>query len=264
MQAFAPHAGRSWHDRGMCVGHDASLPALPVGPHAVEGTLEVLEAGDGNRFNAYVAVPDRVTGPAMLVLPDVRGLFAFYQDLACQFASHGFPSLAMDYFGRTAGTSPRSPDFPFMDHIAHTTAEGITADIAASVARLRRHADVVYAVGFCFGGTMAWSAATHGHGLAGVVGFYGRPDADRPAGDGPIWDRCHLIEGRVLSLFGGADPSIPQAKIDRFDAALRTAGVDFETVVYSGAPHSFFDRSQGDFVEQSRHAWDRIVSFVTH
>lgn len=246
----------------MCVDHDARLPALPAGSHHVQADHETLEAADGTPFATFVAIPEQVTGPAMLILPDVRGLFGFYEDLACQFAAHGHPSLAMDYFGRTAGVGPREPDFPFMDHVAQTNATGVTADVAASVARLRRHAATVYAVGFCFGGTMAWSAATHGHGLAGVIGFYGRPDADRPSGDGPIWDRCHLIEGRVLSLFGGADPSIPQANIDRFDAALTAADVEHETVVYPGAPHSFFDRSQDEFAEESLDAWDRIMRFV--
>lgn len=224
---------------------------------------EVLEAADGNRFNVHVAVPEQVTGPAMLVLPDVRGLFGFYEDLACHFAAHGHPALAMDYFGRTAGTDERDPEFPFMEHIAQTNSDGVTADIAASVTRLRQHTDTLYAVGFCFGGTMAWSAATHGHGLAGGIGFYGRPDADRPAGDGPIWDRCHLIDGRVLSLFGGADTSIPQENIDRFDAALTKAGVQHETVVYPGAQHSFFDRSQSDFSDESLDAWNRIERFMT-
>lgn len=246
----------------MCVDHDARLPALPTGTQPVRGERSVLESSDGTRFAVYSAVPENTTGPAMLVFPDVRGLFGFYEDLACQFAAHGHPALAMDYFGRTAGTDPHQPDFPFMDHIAQTNSAGVTADTAASVAWLRRHADDVYAVGFCFGGTMAWSAATHGHGLSGVVGFYGKPDADRPAGDGPMWDRCHLIEGKVLSLFGGADPSIPQENIDRFDSALADAGVRHETVVYPGAPHSFFDRSQADFAEESLDAWNRIVAFM--
>lgn len=246
----------------MCVDHDARLPALPPGPHPVHGERGTLQAADGTRFSVFSATPEHITGPAMLVFPDVRGLFGFYEDLACQFAAHGHPALAMDYFGRTAGTDPRPPDFPFMDHIARTNTAGVTADTAACVDALRRQADSVYAVGFCFGGTMAWSAATHGHGLTGVVGFYGKPEADRPAGDGPILDRCHLIEGKVLSLFGGADPSIPQENIDRFDAALTTAGVEHETVVYPGAPHSFFDRSQADFAVESLDAWTRIVAFM--
>lgn len=246
----------------MCVDHDARLPALPSGPQEVSGGRIVLEATDGTPFDAYLAVPGEVTGPAMLVLPDVRGLFGFYEDLACQFAAHGHPSLAMDYFGRTAGTGPRQADFPFMEHVAQTHSAGVNADIAASVARLRAHHAEVFTVGFCFGGNMAWAAATHGHGLAGVVGFYGKPEADRPAGDGPIWDRCHLIEGRVLALFGGDDPGIPAENIARFEGALRTAGVEHEVVTYPGAPHSFFDRSQSDFATESLDAWNRITRLL--
>src|SRR5665811_1070955 len=83
---------------------------------------------------------------------------------------------------------------------------------AASDVYKRQNASI-YTVGFCFGGNVSWGAATHDHGLAGAVGFYGKPDADRPAGDGPIWDRCHLIECPVVALFGGDDPGIPAENI---------------------------------------------------
>lgn len=249
----------------MCVDHDARLPALPEGSQQAVADRIVLEAPDGNRLNAFVADPaDDAAGAAVVVLPDVRGLFGFYEDLAERFAEHGYRSIAIDYFGRTAGTEPRDAEFPFMDHVAATTSEGINADISAGVHHLREQDPNtrIYAVGFCFGGTVAWSAATHGHGLAGVVGFYGKPDIDRPAGDGPIWHRCHLIESRLLALFGGADPAIPRENISRFESALEAAGVDHETVVYPGAPHSFFDRSQEDFTAESLDAWDRIVDFL--
>jgi carboxymethylenebutenolidase len=249
----------------MCVDHDARLPALPAGTHEVTSERLVLEASDGNRFNALAARPaDGASGPAVIVLPDVRGLFGFYEDLACQFAAHGHPSIAIDYFGRTAGTESRPEDFPFMEHIPQTTSAGMNADIAAAVTAVRAGDPGfdVYAVGFCFGGNIAWGAATHGHGLAGVIGFYGKPEADRPAGDGPIWDRCDLIEGKLLALFGGADPGIPQENIDRFQSALEASGVDHEVVTYPGAPHSFFDRTQADHTSESLDAWNRIVRFL--
>lgn len=249
----------------MCVDHDARLPALPAGNHPTTSERKVLTASDGNVFNAFAARPgDGESRMAILVLPDVRGLFGFYEDLACQFAAHGYPSIAIDYFGRTAGISPRDADFPFMDHIAKTTSAGINADVAAAAAELRaENEDVeIYVVGFCFGGNLAWGVSTHGHGFEGVVGFYGKPEADRPAGDGPIWERCHLIECKVLALFGGADPGIPQENIDRFDAALTAAAVEHEIVTYPGAPHSFFDRSQADFATESLDAWTRIVEFL--
>jgi carboxymethylenebutenolidase len=33
-------------------------------------------------------------------------------------------------------------------------------------------------------------------------------------------------------------------------------------VTYPGAPHSFFDRSQGDFAEESLDAWTRMIDFI--
>ena len=248
----------------MCVNHDAELPALPPGPQTPESERLVLEAVDGNRFNALAAEPTEPTGVAVIVLPDVRGLFRFYEDLACRFAAEGHRSVAIDYFGRTAGTEERDADFPYMEHIAQTSSDGLNADIAAAVRHLReRDTDArIYTVGFCFGGNISWGAATHGHGLAGVVGFYGKPEADRPAGDGPIWERCHLVECPVLALVGGDDPGIPAEDISRFESALKAADVSTEVVTYEGAPHSFFDRSQGKFSAESLDAWNRITEFV--
>ena len=66
----------------------------------------------------------------------------------------------------------------------------------------------------------------------------------------------------ILALMGGDDPGIPQEAVDEFEQALRTAGVPNEVVVYPGAPHSFFDRKQADFAEESADAWSRVLGFI--
>ena len=81
---------------------------------------------------------------------------------------------------------------------------------------------------------------------------------DRPK---PI-DAVSRYSCPVLSLFGGADPGIPQSAVDEFAAACRTAGVKHDATVYPGAPHSFFDRKQLDFAEASADAWKRVRTFV--
>jgi len=40
--------------------------------------------------------------------------------------------------------------------------------------------------------------------------------------------------------------------------------VEHEIVVYDGAPHSFFDRRQEDYAEQSADAWKRTLAFIEH
>lgn len=248
---------------GMCVDADARTP-IPSNGDAITRRV-VLEARDGTRFNAFEATnPQGPTRAAVVILPDVRGLFPFYEELATRFAEAGHDSVAIDYFGRTAGIGARDADFEFMDHVAQTHTQGINADIAAAADHLRtRRADVaLFTVGFCFGGTCSWAAATHGHGLAGAVGFYGKPDADRPAGDGPFLDRCHLLEAPILALMGGDDPSIPAENIAKLEKALESAGVEHEVITYPGAPHSFFDRKQSDFAAESADAWQRVLAFI--
>jgi len=73
----------------------------------------------------------------VLVLPDVRGLNGFYEELALRFGEAGVHALAIDYFGRTAGTDPRADDFDYMPHVERTTWAGMQADIQAASDHLR-------------------------------------------------------------------------------------------------------------------------------
>ena len=154
----------------MCFDRD-SLPPIPaLSGAAVSHDDLVLEAADGNRFAAFFATPDEPSPVGIVVLPDVRGLYRFYEELALRFAERGMAALAFDYFGRTAGVAKRDDDFPYMDHVAQTTPEGIQADVAAAVAELRRRgARTIFTVGFCFGGRNSWLSAGGGHGLAGAI-----------------------------------------------------------------------------------------------
>ena len=159
----------------MCFELD-SLPPVPViSGAAVSHTDLVLQARDGNRFAALAALPEEPSENGVVVLPDVRGLYRFYEELALRFAERGYAAVALDYFGRTAGVGERDDDFPFMDHVMQTTQEGIQADVAAAVEHLRSPAGgscrAIFTVGFCCGGRNSWLAAAAGHRLAGVVGF---------------------------------------------------------------------------------------------
>src|SRR5262245_46677564 len=168
----------------MCFELD-SLPPVPVVRGAAVSYDDlVLDAADGNRFAAFVAAPEERGRTGVVVLPDVRGLYRFYEELALRFAEHGHSAIAIDYFGRTAGVGKRDADFPYADHVARTTADGVQADVGAAVTRLRSDdAERIFTVGFCFGGSHSWLAAAAGHGLAGAIGFYGRP-GERPGQPG--------------------------------------------------------------------------------
>jgi carboxymethylenebutenolidase len=197
-----------------------------------------------------------------VILPDVRGLYRFYEELALRFAERGHPALAFDYFGRTAGAEKRDDEFDRSPHVDALTPEQVQADVAAAVAHLRSTGvREVFTIGFCLGGRHSWLAAASGHGLAGAVGFYGRPGVSRDGKPGPA-QAAGRMEAPILALQGGADQNITAEDNEAFEQALTDAGVEHELVVYEGAPHSFFDRKQEEFAAASDDAWQRTLDFI--
>jgi len=245
----------------MCFELDSHPPVAPIAGAAVSHEDLLLESADGTRFAAFAALPDGAPAAGIVVLPDVRGLYGFYEELALRFAERGYAAVAIDYFGRTAGAGKRDDGFEYAEHVAQTTPEGIRADVAAAVAHLRGLGiERVLAVGFCFGGRHAWLAAADGHALAGAVGFYGMPGVRN--GQPGAEQRAGELEAPLLALMAGDDHAIGADQVEAFEAALREAGAEHEVVTYPGAPHSFFDRRQEDFAAESEDAWQRTLAFI--
>jgi len=239
----------------MCFDLDSSPPIPVIRGAAVSHRELTLQAADGNVFAAFAAAPEEPASVGVVILPDVRGLYRFYEELALRFAERGYLAVAFDFFGRTAGASKRGDDFEYRPHVEQTSTETVQADVAACIAYLRgRGADEIFTVGFCFGGRQSWLAAAEQDGLAGAVGFYGRPT--EPAG------RAAELTAPILALQAGADQNITAEDNAAFERALEAAGVEHELVTYEGAPHSFFDRKQEDYAAASEDAWARVLAFL--
>ena len=252
----------------MCFDHDSRPPIAPIAGGALDGRLVTLTASDGNTLAAFHARAAAPGGAGVVILPDVRGLHPYYEELALRFAEHGIDAVAIDWFGRTAGAARRGAEFEYMPHVTATTWAGISADIWAGVGAVRAAdgerpgASRPFTIGFCMGGRMSFLAGTLGLGLAGVIGLYGtlagpwRNDAPAPL------DLVGSIVSPVLGLFGGADEVITPDAIAAFDAGLSASGTPHRIVTYPGAPHSFFDRKAAEFAAASEAAWGEILAFI--
>ena len=195
----------------MCFEFDASPPDLPPG-RALRGIAGgaaaeslVLTSPDGNRFAAALAESPEPRGSAVVVLPDVRGLYRFYVELVERLAEAGHHAIALDYFGRTAGAEEREEDFDFSPEVSQTRTETVQLDLAAARSALaeRTGATSVVSLGFCFGGTHSFFAGTNPElGLDGVIGFYGLLD---PARVGKT-NRPNLLERGAGDLGSGPRP----------------------------------------------------------
>jgi carboxymethylenebutenolidase len=239
----------------MCFDLDSEPPIPLISGAAVSHDDLVLQSEDENRFAAFRAVPDGDLRTGVVILPDVRGLYRFYEELALRFAERGHAAIAFDYFGRTAGVEKRPDDWDYMPLVQQLTREQEQADVAACVSDLRAlGCSAIFTVGFCYGGSSSWAAAASGHGLAGAVGFYGRPER--------VIDLVPGLEAPILALQGGADQAISHEDNVEFERVLSEAGKDYELIEYEGAPHSFFDRKQEDFQQASDDAWRRTLEFI--
>ena len=249
----------------MCFTSDASPPIAPISGAAIDNLSLELTAADGNRLAAFRAFAAAPSGAGMIVLPDVRGLFGYYEELALRFAEIDIDAISIDYYGRTAGASRRDAEFEYVPHTRQTTWAGLQADIGAAADELRAKGDIssLFTVGFCFGGRASFLSATIPDvELSGVIGFYGWPvGASRNDTPAPA-DVAGLFRAPVLGLFGGADKGIPASAVSTFDDALTAASVEHRLVTYDAAPHSFFDRTQEQFADESAAAWAEIRDFV--
>jgi len=245
----------------MCFDIDSEPPVRAIAGAAVSHDELTLAAAGGNRLSAFLATPEEPAARGVVIFPDVRGLYRFYEELALRFAERGTAAIAFDYYGRTAGTGARGDDFDYGPHRDETTDDGVQADARAAIERLREAGvGSVVSVGFCFGGRASWVAAASGHGLVGSVGFYGSPTRRR--GGPSVVERIDAVACPILALQAGDDASISAEDNAEFERALTDGGVEHEIVVYPGAPHSFFDRKQDEFAEASDDAWRRVLGFI--
>ena len=108
-------------------------------------------------------------------------------------------------------------------------------------------------MGFCWGGSLAWRAATCLTGLAGAVSYYG----------GELPSKAGLISHcPVLAHFGERDKGIPMDGVNAFIKAQADADPAVETHIYD-ADHGFNCDARGQYDAAAADlAWQRTLAFL--
>lgn len=246
----------------MCFDIDSRPPLPPIQGSALDADSVSLISRDGTKVAAYAATPQTPSGVGVVIIPDVRGLHPYYEELALRFAEGGVDAVAVDLFGRTAESAQRGEGFEYEPHVMQLEAATVDEDVAVGAAHLRDRVDRLYTIGFCLGGRISLLQAANGLGLSGVMGLYPWPVGPHRTGLPAPADEVSRFACPVLAIYGGADAGIPAEHHAIFDRALDEASVEHRTVVYEGAPHSFFDRKAADFADASSAAWREILSFM--
>jgi carboxymethylenebutenolidase len=189
--------------------------------------FETFMARDGHPFQAYLARPAASVRGAVVVLQEIFGLTPHVLAMADGFATAGYLAIAPALFDRVRrglvlGDSPQDVDHArgYRQQIENSKA---MLDIAAAVA-VARHSGKVAAVGYCWGGTLAWLAGAELSLGAGVC-YYGSGIADQLPKVPACPTQLH---------FGQSDATIPPAAIER----IRGAYPQGEYYIYA-AGHGF-------------------------
>ena len=69
----------------MCFELDSSPPIPVISGAAVSHEDLVLSSRDGTELAAFAASPEEPSGVGVVILPDVRGLYRFYEELALRW-----------------------------------------------------------------------------------------------------------------------------------------------------------------------------------
>ena len=250
----------------VCFDADARPPLPPIRGAAVDTRDLLLDSRDGTRVAASAARAAKPSGAGIVIVPDVRGLHPYYEELARRFAEAGVDAVAFDLYARTAGSEKRDAGFEYEPHVRSLDAARLTDDVAAAAGFLRSPdggaPDRVYTIGFCIGGRVSLLQAAGGLDLAGVIGFYPWPVGPHRSGLPAPADEAPRFGCPVLTVYGGDDAGIPAGARDAFARAAEAAGIPHRSVVYEGAPHSFFDRREEQHAEASVDAWRQVLEFM--
>jgi carboxymethylenebutenolidase len=206
------------------------------------GSNVKLTAADGQQLGAYVAESTHPALAAVVVVQEIFGVNRHIRSVADDYARQGFwavapalfdrvePNLELDYNPTNASRG--------MQIANQIGMENALKDVAAAITHVGStlQGKKVGMVGYCFGGTLAWLAATRLNPHAAVCYYGGR--IAQYAAEVP---RCH-----VMLHFGNKDKHIPPSEIEK----IQRAHPELPVFLYD-AGHGFNCDQRTDYAPQA-------------
>ncbi len=216
---------------------------------------------------AYLAQPvSEGQFPAVIVIQEIFGVNEHIREVTERIAKEGYAAIAPAIYQRQApgfetGYSPEDIKIG-REYKAQTTASELLGDIQAAINYLKTQPSVkpqsFGCIGFCFGGHVAYLAATLPE-IKATASFYGAGAATQtPGGGPPTVTRTAEIKGTLYGFFGTQDASIPAAEVDQIEAELQKHGIKHRIFRYN-ADHGFFCDRRGSYdAAAAADSWEQV------
>ncbi|MGE5656281.1 MAG: dienelactone hydrolase family protein [Actinomycetota bacterium] len=230
-------------------------------------TASVTVPNGDLQIAAYCAEPVG-TGPfpGAIVIQEIFGVNAHIRAVTERIAKEGYVAIAPAIYQRQApgfetGYTPEDIKIG-RQYKEQTTAAELLSDVQAAIAYLKSLPTVkptgFGCIGFCFGGHVAYLAATLPE-IKATASFYGAGIATMtPGGGEPTLTRTSEIQGTLYAFFGTQDASIPLPQVEQIEAALQEHQISHRVFRYD-ADHGFFcDQRSSYNAEAAAAAWSQV------
>lgn len=229
---------------------------------------------------AYIALPEKAQNrPVIIVVPEVFGLHDYIRDTARRLAHEGYVALAFDPFARKGVAASLSDFAEVRKLVEQAPYTQVKADLERLIAWVKSGPDVVPhgsadlsrigITGFCWGGAVVWLAAAQIPDIKAGVAWYGR--LERPASGEFLgaeerpWPANVIpqLEKPVLGLYASDDAGIPQAAVDRANAALKASGkTPGHIKVFPATQHAFHADYRPSYnAEAAKEGWNDLLEW---
>jgi dienelactone hydrolase len=191
----------------------------------------------GNKlFKGFVAYDESRVGrrPGVLIVHEWWGLTNYPKMRARKLAELGYVAMAVDMFGEgKIAASPSEAQAMTAPFYANPELSKTILDAAISKIKELKETDTknIFAIGYCFGGSVVLNSAKLGADLRGVVSFHG--------GLKGVPVNRSLLKAKVLVCHGGNDKFVSESNVQEFKHQLDSIGADYKFIVYPNATHAF-------------------------
>ncbi len=232
-------------------------------------TTKVKISQKNLQIDGYLAKPKTPGSyPGIIVLQEIFGVNAHIREVTERISREGYVVLAPALFQRIApgfetGYTPEDIEVGKDYAWGKTKASELLRDIQAAVDYLKTLPEVKQdgfgCIGFCFGGHVAYLAATLDD-IKATASFYGaRITTATPGGDTPTLERTPDITGTLYAFFGMEDASIPVEQVNQIEAELEKHKVPHRVFRYDGADHGFFCDHRASYNPvAAADAWEQV------
>lgn len=199
--------------------------------------IRLTSPHDGFEFEALHAQPRGQRRGGVIVIQEIFGLDQYVQADVARWSALGFEVLAPSMFdrGQPGFTAEHDPE-GLQAGVKLATGNGpdnAMSDIQACVDFLKQRGRV-FIVGYCYGGTMVWLAASRVKGLAAGSSYYG----GQVAGMAGLPLSCP-----VIVHLGRKDAHIPA---DEVAAKVTAAHPEVPVYIYEASGHGFNNDGRPD------------------